>query len=51
MLKKCKWYQFHKWEYVYDSYKNVFLDEECEVFYTKYRMCSKCNTVQSYDLL
>jgi hypothetical protein len=51
MLKKCKWYQFHKWEYVYDSYKDKFLGEECEKFYTKYRMCSKCDIIQSHELL
>ena len=49
-MKKCKWYQFHKWAYVKDSYKERFLGEECEVFYDSYRICQKCGKTQYYTL-
>jgi len=48
---KCKWYQFHKWDYVKSSYTSEFLGEACKNYYNKCRICSKCGHAQSYELL
>ena len=50
-MLKCKCYHFHNWKYVKDSYKEKFLGEECERYYNRFRICSKCGKAQFRELL
>ena len=40
-MKKCRWYQIHKWKIVY----RVETDTR-QLKQTKYRICDRCETVQ-----
>jgi len=41
---------FHKWEYLYDTIEETFLNEKYDKPYVRFRRCKKCGIIQEYDV-
>ena len=46
---KCRWYQFHKWQNIYEEVQNKYLDEEYTSYTSNLKVCRKCGTVKEYN--
>ncbi len=47
----CKWFIPHKWQNIYSEYTEMFLGKPCEKRHLRFRICSKCESVQERYLV
>jgi len=47
-MKKCKWYEFHKWVDIYGKEKMEFMGEPYYKYVPYYKQCKKCGIIKGF---
>jgi phage terminase large subunit GpA-like protein len=47
-MRKCKWWQFHKWDMIYNKTENTFMGEKYFDYDPYYKKCKKCGEVRRF---
>jgi len=47
-MKKCKWYQLHQYENIYEIESKSFMGETYNEYIAAYKKCKRCGVVMKY---